>query len=109
MKIAVLGANGQVGAEVCLILANHPTVELVPICRNPSGSALLRYYGLPCRHGLPADAKQATALFGDCDVIVNAALGTGTPWQVQTTDRSLLANALRYTPKHTRVIFFSTL
>ena len=108
-RIAVLGANGQVGAELCLILRNHPEIELIPVCRNRGGSAFLRYYGLPCRHGLPADPAQAAALFGDCDIIVNSALGQGAPKKIREVEQTLIANSLAYAPPHARIIYFSTL
>jgi nucleoside-diphosphate-sugar epimerase len=108
-RIAVLGANGQVGAELCLLLANHRHVELVPVCRNRAGSAFLRYHGLRCRHGLPADAAQAADLFGDCDVIVNAALAAGTPRQQRAGEHALISNSLRWSRPGARVIYFSTM
>ena len=74
MRIAVLGANGQVGAELCLLLARQDKIDVVPVCRNRMGSAFLRFQGLACRHGDVADADQAPRLIGDCDVIVNLAL-----------------------------------
>jgi nucleoside-diphosphate-sugar epimerase len=108
-KIAVLGANGQVGAELCLILANHRDVEVVPVCRNRAGSAFLRYHGLRCRHGLPADPAQAAALLGDCDVVVHSALASGSPWQIRAGERSLITNCLRYSKANARIIYFSTM
>ena len=32
--IGVIGANGQVGAEVCLFLSEMEGIEVVPICRT---------------------------------------------------------------------------
>lgn len=77
-RIAVLGANGQVGAEVCLLLHRVPGVELVPVCRSRQGSAYLRYRGIACRHGSVNDPARAESLLGDCDVIVNLVLMTTT-------------------------------
>src|SRR5262249_741297 len=74
MRIAVLGANGQVGAELCLLLSRQENVEVVPVCRTPMGSAFLRFHGLACRHGQPANPLEAHRLLGDCDVIANLAL-----------------------------------
>lgn len=107
-RIAILGANGQVGAELCLILRNHSEVEVIPICRNRQGSAFLRYSGMRCRHGLPADPEQAAALFGDCDIVVNSALAGGTPKQIRVTERALISNSLAFSPAHAKVIYFST-
>lgn len=107
-RIAILGANGQVGAELCLILRNHPEVEMIPICRNPAGSAFLRYSGVAVRHGVPADPAQAPRLLGDCDVVVNLALASGTPRQIRNTERALVQNAIRFARPNARLIYFST-
>jgi nucleoside-diphosphate-sugar epimerase len=109
LKIAIVGANGQVGAEVTLRLRGRPGVEVVPICRHSGGSAFLRYHGAACRHGRPADAAQAAALFGDCDVIANFALGTGTPAEASRNDRLMIANSIIASPKSAVIIYFSTL
>jgi nucleoside-diphosphate-sugar epimerase len=108
-RIAVLGANGQVGAELCLLLARVPGVDLVPVCRNPTGSAFLRYSGIACRHGRPADPDEAPRLVGDCDVIVNCALGTGTPAEIRSFDRQLIRNMFEHSPPSAVIIHFSTL
>src|SRR5262249_62355175 len=88
-RIAVLGANGQVGAELCLLLARIPGVDVVPICRNRSGSAFLRWKGIHCRHGRAAVAEDARSLFADCDVIVNSALASGTPVEMRRTEDAI--------------------
>jgi nucleoside-diphosphate-sugar epimerase len=108
-RIAILGANGQVGAELCLLLSRMPDCELVPICRNPTGSAFLRYSGIACRHGLPAEPGEAPQLIGDCDVIVNCALGTGTPAEIRSFDRRLVQNIFSHSRPDATIIHFSTL
>jgi nucleoside-diphosphate-sugar epimerase len=109
LRVAVLGANGQVGAELCLLLAQVPGIELVPVCRNPTGSAFLRYSGIACRHGRPADPNEAPGLFGDCDVVVNCALGAGTPAEIRSFDRQLIRNMVEYSPPSAVIVHFSTL
>lgn len=108
VRVAVLGANGQVGAEVCLLLSKSPSLELVPICRNRSGSAFLRSQGLACRHGRPAQADDARRLFGDCDVIVNFALATGNPAQIRHIEDQLVRNACLHSKPDTVIVHFST-
>ncbi|NWF72390.1 MAG: NAD(P)-dependent oxidoreductase [Nitrospirae bacterium] len=74
MRIAVLGANGQVGAELCLLLARQEKIDVVPVCRSRMGSAFLRSQGMACRHGDVVDAGQVPGLIGDCDIVANLAL-----------------------------------
>ena len=73
-RVAILGANGQVGIEVSLRLRAVEGIEVVPIARNVSGSAFLRSNGMECRHGRISDFAVARSLIGDCDVVVNLAL-----------------------------------
>ncbi|HEX5043068.1 MAG TPA: NAD(P)-dependent oxidoreductase [Candidatus Polarisedimenticolaceae bacterium] len=109
MKIAVLGANGQVGSEVCLLLARVPGVEVVPVCRNPSGSAFLRWHGLDCRHGLITDRRQARRLLEGCSVVANFALAVGRPRESRTLNRSLVEHAAEESAAGAKVVYFSTL
>ena len=97
-RIAVLGANGQVGAEVCLLLRNQPDVELIPVCRNPRSSSYLRYHGMACRHGLPADADQARELFAGADVILDFALAQGLPRDTRRIHEAMIRNSFRCAP-----------
>jgi nucleoside-diphosphate-sugar epimerase len=107
-KLAVMGANGQVGAELCLLLAQLPEFTLVPVCRTRSGSAFLRAQGIAVRHGSCADAAAARSLLGDCALVVNSALATGSPAEIRATEDALITQALRASPADARVIHFST-
>lgn len=107
-KLAILGANGQVGAELCLLLRSHPAIELVPVCRNRSGSAFLRWQGIPCRHGRVADTADAERLLADCDVVVNSSLATGTPAQIRQMEDAIVSNMARFSKAQATLIHFST-
>lgn len=111
MRIAVLGANGQVGAELCLLLARQEKVEVVPVCRNRMGSAFLRFQGLPCRHGDPADRMETRRLIGDCDVIANLALASleHNYREAMALHDNLIRNIARFTRRSGKHIFFSTM
>lgn len=109
MKIGVLGANGQVGSEVCLLLSRVPGVEVVPVCRNRSGSAFLRARGLRCRHGRAADPVEARALLGDCEVVANFSLAIGRPREAREANRQLIDAAAAASLPGARIIYFSTL
>src|SRR5215510_9702065 len=111
MRIAVLGANGQVGAELCLLLSRQEKVEVVPICRNRMGSAFLRFNGLACRHGDPADPKITHRLLGDCDVIANLALTNlaHNYREAMELHDKLLRNVAQFTRRSGKHMYFSTM
>jgi nucleoside-diphosphate-sugar epimerase len=107
-KVGIIGANGQVGAELSLLLASQPHIELIPICRNRSGSAFLRWQGLACRHGRVADASDAPRLLSDCDVIINSSLASGTPANIRRVEDQIIHNTLAYSKESATIIHFST-
>lgn len=108
-RIGVIGANGQVGAEVCLLLAAQPEVDVVPICRNPTGSAFLRARGLPCRHGRVGDRAEARALLADCEVVLSFARPAGRPREMRATNQALIANMAQGSSAGARLVYFSSL
>lgn len=108
VKLAVVGANGQVGAELCLLLAARKDFELVAICRNRSGSAFLRWQGVACRHGKVADPADAARLLGDCDVVVNSSLAGGSPAQIRRVEDQIVENIFRCSKDEATIIHFST-
>jgi nucleoside-diphosphate-sugar epimerase len=108
-RIGVLGANGQVGAEVCLLLGAQPGIEVIPISRNPTGSAFLRSRGVSCRHGRMTDAEEARGLLSDCDVILNFARPGGRPGDILAANEALVSNMARCSAPGARLVYFSSL
>lgn len=109
-RIGVLGANGQVGAAVCLLLRAHADVEVVPISRNRTGSAFLRSRGVRCRHGRVTDPGEAPGLLADCDVILNFARpAAGRPGDMRAANEALVSNMARYPAPGARLVYFSSL
>jgi nucleoside-diphosphate-sugar epimerase len=107
-RVAVIGANGQVGAELCLLLAARPDIDLVPVCRNRSGSAFLRWQGIRCRHGRVGDPLDAPRLLADCDIIVNSSLASGTPAQIRRVEDAIVRNMFAHSNAGAAIIHFST-
>src|SRR5580704_3078601 len=108
LKLGMVGANGQVGAELCLLLAAREDIELVAICRNRSGSSFLRWQGIACRHGRVADPTDAARLLSDCDVVVNSSLASGTPVEIRRIEAQIIRNVFEYSKAAATVIHFST-
>jgi len=109
-RIAILGANGQVGAEVCLRLRSVAGLEVVPIARNVSGSAFLRLQGMECRHGRIFDAAEARSLIGDCDVVANFAISnTAIPRTDRDTNRQITRSVVAAAKPGVPIIFASTI
>jgi len=109
-RIAIVGANGQVGTEVCLRLREVQGSEVVAIARNPSGSAFLRLNGVDCRHGRIADAQEAGHLIGDCNAVVNFALSTsGVPAVDRDVNREILRGVVAGAKHGVPIIFASTM
>jgi nucleoside-diphosphate-sugar epimerase len=109
MKIVVLGANGQVGAEVCLRLAHIPEVVLIPVSRTRNGSSFLRSRGVSVWHGDPTNEAQARAMFAGADLIANFALAGGVGKVARIANEAIIDASIRYSPPEAKIIFFSTL
>jgi nucleoside-diphosphate-sugar epimerase len=97
-SIAVLGANGQVGMEVCLFLSVLGDVRVIPIVRSELAAAYLARCGLPCRVGSAASPAEAGRLLADADLVVDLSLPPGQPSQVRSATRAVIANATRQAP-----------
>ena len=109
-RIAIVGANGQVGAEVCLRLREAEGIDVVPVVRNVSGSAFLRLNGMDCRHGRIADPADAHRLIGDCDVVVNFALSTtAIPRVDRDVNRNIVRGILAGAKPGAPIVFASTI
>jgi nucleoside-diphosphate-sugar epimerase len=109
MRIVILGANGQVGAEVCQKLATIPGIDLVPVSRTRNGSAFLRSRGVAVWHGDPSDPAVAQRLFKGADLIANFALAGGVGKVGRLANEAIIAASVAHSPNRTKIIFFSTL
>jgi len=109
VTIGVLGANGQVGSEVCLFLSGWPGVRVVPICRNRYGSALLRRAGLECRHGAVGSPESAHSLLEGCDLIADFSLPGGLATEVRSASRRTLENVILHGPARVPFVYASTM
>lgn len=114
MKIEIVGANSQVGTELCFRL-NASDVKAVPITRNELGAATFSYHGFEYRVGDLADQTDAKALLGDLDVVVIAAFaryvsrGDLQSKEVRRTNESLVKNAVKHASEGACVIYFSSI
>jgi nucleoside-diphosphate-sugar epimerase len=109
MRIAILGANGQVGTEVALLLRDAPGIEVVPICRNRLGSTYLRSRGVACRHGSVGDPAQAPRLIGDCDLVASFALALGRPGEARRANDAVARSVATASAPGARIVYFSTM
>jgi nucleoside-diphosphate-sugar epimerase len=76
-RVAVLGANGQVGTELCLYLKAMEFCDPVGISRSSHSTALLMRAGIECRWGDLNNPSVAAGLLADCDLIFDLALPSG--------------------------------
>ena len=105
----MIGANGQVGTEVCLFLSLTRDVRVVPICRTPLSSVFLRRCGLECRHGEIEDADRAAALLEGCDVVVDCSFPGGPLAERRARIRRILVNAVHHAPRDARFVYMSSI
>lgn len=108
-RIAIIGANGQVGSEISLFLRLLPNVEVVPISRSIHGSSLLRRCGFECRHGSFDSPEAARDLIGDCDMVLDFALPTGSVSQMRATIDQIIDSAMRGSDRLRDYVYMSTM
>lgn len=108
-RIVVIGANGQVASEVCLRLAAHPRVELVPVSRTRNGSAFLRSQGVPVCHSGLSRPEEARSILAGADLVANFALAGGAGRAVVDANNGIISAISAAAPPNARLVFFSTL
>jgi nucleoside-diphosphate-sugar epimerase len=106
--VAVVGANGHVGAEVCLNLSVMPDIRVVPICRSELGASLLRRCGLDCRIGVISTPEGARALLAGSDLVVDFSLPGGLPSEIRGPMRANITNAINEARSGAPYVFIST-
>tara|TARA_B110000263_G_C15293468_1_gene504460 strand:+ start:87 stop:1205 length:1119 start_codon:yes stop_codon:yes gene_type:complete len=108
LKIAVIGANGQVGREVSLFL-HVMGVDVVPVSRTEIGGVFLERCGLTCRYGSVSDENDANRVLEGCDLVVDFAHPTGLPSKIRKAVKSNIDNIVRCAPQRTPYVYISTI
>ncbi len=107
LRIGILGANGQVGTEICLLLKLWPDVEVTAFCRNPASSVVLRRLGIECVHG-DVSSQQAGTTLSQMDAIVDFALPQGSYASVVAAYRRIYASVFAGLPKQVAYVLASS-
>ncbi len=103
-KVAVLGANGQVGTEVSLLLKNWGGIEVSAFCRSQLSSVVLRRLGIKCCQFDPASA-QSRAELGQANLIIDFTLPSGTYREITREYKRIYQGVLACLPKE--VVYIS--
>ena len=76
-RIGIVGANGQVGTEICMLLKHWPDVDVSAICRRGNSGVALRHLGIDCRIWDSSSPTDANNIFGDLDLVADFSLPSG--------------------------------
>ena len=112
MKLALIGANGNVGTELCFLLRND--VDLKPITRNRLGAVFLNHHGFDCTISDITKDNDAKESLSDVDVVVISSYATDVFTGSQTRSSQLInekiiKNSVNFSPPHAIIIYFSTI
>lgn len=114
MKIGIVGANSQVGTELCFLL-DAKDEDVVPITRNELGAAVFDYHGFETRIGDVANTEDAKRVLNNLDMVVVSAFapyfsrGELSPKQARTSNEALVENSVTQSHDDAIVIYFSSL
>lgn len=90
MRIAIVGAAGQVGAGLLRRLGARRDLAVWGITRNEFSAAPLRHRGFEIRVGSVGDRADCGRLLEGADMVVNAALHTGLPGRSRGENERIL-------------------
>ncbi|GMV18731.1 MAG: hypothetical protein AMXMBFR56_69550 [Polyangiaceae bacterium] len=98
-RVAILGANGQVGSELALLLAVSDEIDLIGVVRSEYGATLLRLAGVPHATASFDDPEALARAIGDCDLVVDLTYPSGQlpdiPGMIEANIRAVMRAARR--------------
>ena len=109
ITIGIIGANGQVGTEVCLFLSQMDDVRVVPICRTDRAVSYLERYGLNPLKGSIDDSEATTHLLEGCDLVADFTLVQGKLSVQREVIHKIVRNAVQKAPTRARYVYISTM
>jgi len=114
VKVAIVGANSQVGTELTLLFDDQEDVEVVPITRNRLGTHFLRHSGIECEVADVTDDDDASRTLADVDAAVIAAFA----WQysqegfqargARKSNEAIVENTVRHAPADCDIVYLSS-
>jgi nucleoside-diphosphate-sugar epimerase len=107
IKVAVVGAGGQIGSNLLFRFSRSSSIRAWGICRNELTAASLRMHGFEVRCGSITDQAAAHALVGDSQVIVYCAAASGMPAHARDGNERAIEGLLQASGQR-RIIFFSS-
>lgn len=107
VKVAVVGAGGQVGTNLLFRLNHHPQIRAVGICRNELTAASLRMQDFEVRCGSIAEQASTSGLLGDSQVVVYCAAAGGMPAHAREANERTI-DGLLSTNGQRHIVFFSS-
>jgi nucleoside-diphosphate-sugar epimerase len=108
-RIGVIGANGQVGSEVCLLLTGRDDIQIVPICRTAVGASFLRRCGLEVRIGSVGMVDGARKALSDLDLVADFSLPSGSSSAIRAQIDTNLTNITRTAPPAIPLVYLSSI
>lgn len=109
MKLAIVGANGKVGTELCLLYKHDPDTVVIPVIRNFIGSAFLSSHDFECRIADVARIDDARGALSDADMVVIASYVNNPGRAGLAANRAIVENCVQVTKPSCKSIYFSTI
>jgi nucleoside-diphosphate-sugar epimerase len=106
--IAVIGASGQVGAELCITLLSMPEIRVIAICRSRLASALVERCGVECRIGSVSRPDTAAALLSGVDTVFDLSFPAGSESESRAVNRAIIASVIQSAPPGARYVYASS-
>jgi dTDP-4-dehydrorhamnose reductase len=112
MNLGLIGANSNVGTELCFLLKND--LVLKPIIRNKLGSIFLNHHGFKCHLSDVSKNSDAQESLSDLDSIVISSYATdpfsdGQTRSSQIINEEIIKNTIEFSKKNSTIIYFSTI
>jgi nucleoside-diphosphate-sugar epimerase len=108
-RIGIIGANGQLGSEVCLLLSQMEGMEVAPICRNQVGASFLRRCGLEVRIGAADNEANTRKLLEGLDLVADFSLPAGSSSHVRSQIGQTMSNVIRFAPPGVPFVYLSSI
>lgn len=112
MKLGIIGANSNVGTELCFLLKNN--VELIPITRNKIGSLFLNHHNFTCRVSDVSNENDALESLNDLDSVIISSYSVDKYSGSQTrssqkVNEDIIKNAVKFSKPNSTLFYFSTI